>query len=182
MRDVFANENEPEEFLEPESLLSCLCAVVSIWGQMVQSEESINDEDVECFVLSLGAMLTISLDDEEEEELGIYDLNSERLLQLEEIGFDKDRLREILTSFLQYPLNLRKIVRIADELELEEDFYFEACKFVAYKKSKSKAKQEFLNQFGDKLGLSLFDKNSILDRAYRFFDALEQMTEGSDSD
>lgn len=171
----YDKENEAEEALDPQDLLACLFAVTSIWGQMVQTEGKVLEEDLECFVVSLGVLLGLS--DENEEDLIIYDLNLDRLRQLEEIGVNKEKLREVLIEFLNQPLNLRKIIRIAEDLELEEEFFFEACKFIAYKNSGSQVKLDFLNQFGEKLGLSEFDKNSIKKRAILFFEVLNEITE-----
>jgi hypothetical protein len=148
------NENE----IDTNDFIDYFNALASLWGQSAQCDSPLTEEE-ETFIGSLINDCFIPSD----KELCI----SQKML--EKIGFKKKQMKKLMFDSVHRPMILKDICRVADKLEEEEYFYFQACMVTLCDGELKEEEDQFLIDLAERFELTKLDRIRILQEAIDSF-------------
>ena len=122
---------------------------VSVWGQSALADEVIHELEEQALVEML--------------EILVFDHENGLLPPqlLEQIGMKRKEVKKLLHETFINPISIEEIVEYAQEEEMEEVFYQQACWAISSDEKIEDNEKRFLNNFAKELGISKLDKNRI---------------------
>ncbi len=120
--------------------------MVSLWGHAAMADGKLEESELDAVSELMDAVV-------------FENILTEDILEL--LGEKKKSIKKKLSEFFDSPMSMKKIAAFAEEFEVEEEFYEQACSICSSDGDLGSDEREFLDELSERLDLSKFDKRNI---------------------